>query len=215
MRRRRTPRQNVEHVLGLLHPASRGKLVAEDDFLARVVHLRTENKTTTLSGRLDRPAGEGTRDVDHILLRVSAIDPERVELEQLTPVVLIQALSLPLLLCLLLLLPFDLSSRAHRSHDRTKSASPSPSANRNRTNPWHSIWSAQRRTIAVGHAARVVQIEQHRWALCDSIEQVAEFAQRVRTDDFFVEVDEIVRLGRALGRVHVEVILPEVAHHFL
>src|SRR6266513_1884609 len=213
MRRRRTPRQNVEHVLGVLHPASRGKLVAEDDFLARVVHLRTENKTTTLSGRLDRPAGEGTRDVDHILLRVSAIYAERVELEQLTPVVLVQALSLPLLLCLLLLLPFDLSSRAHRSHDGAKSAS--PSANWNRTNPWHSVWSAQRGAIAVGHAARVVQIEQHRWALRDSVEQVAEFAQRVRTDDVLVEVDEIVRLGRALGRVDVEVILPEVGHHFL
>src|SRR5947207_1387903 len=138
MCRRRTPRQNVEHILGVLHPASRGKLVAEDDFLAGVVHLRTENETATLGRRLDRPAGEGTRDVDHILLRVSAIYAERVELEQLTPVVLVQALSLPLLLCLLLLLPLDLSSRAHRSHDRAKSV---PSAHRNRTNPRHSIWS--------------------------------------------------------------------------
>ena len=77
------------------------------------------------------------------------------------------------------------------------------------------IFRAQRRTIAVGHAARVVEIEEHRRTLRYRFEQVTEFPERVRTNDILIEVDEIVRLGRALGRVDVEVILPEIGHDFL
>src|SRR6266576_1415776 len=40
---------------------------------------------------IDRPASERTRDLDDILLRVAAIDPERVELEQLAAVILVEA----------------------------------------------------------------------------------------------------------------------------
>src|SRR6266566_9345829 len=111
--RRRTPRQDVEHILGVFHPASSRELVAEDDLLSSVVHLRTENEAATLCRWLDRPAGEGARDVDHVLLRIPAIDAQRVELEQLASVVLVQPLTLSLLLLLLLLLALHLLRGAH------------------------------------------------------------------------------------------------------
>src|SRR6266478_4501251 len=57
------------------------------------------------------------------------------------------------------------------------------------------VFRVQRRTIAVGHAARVIEIEEHRRTLRYRFEQVAEFAESVRTDDVLVEVDEIVWLG--------------------
>src|SRR6185503_21388512 len=89
--------ENVEHVLSVFHPASRGQLVAKDNLLAGVVNLRAENESATLRRRFDRPAGEGTSDVDHILLGVSAIDSQSVKLEQLPSVVFVQAWALALL----------------------------------------------------------------------------------------------------------------------
>ena len=44
--------------------------------------------------RLHRPAGERARDVDDVLLRVAAVDAERVQLEQLARVVLVDAASI-------------------------------------------------------------------------------------------------------------------------
>ena len=42
------------------------------------------------AGRSDRPAGERARHLDHVLLRVAAVDAERVQLQQLARVVLVQ-----------------------------------------------------------------------------------------------------------------------------
>src|SRR5205823_14100403 len=75
-------------------------------------------------------------------------------------------------------------------------------------------WICQMRASAVGHAARVVEIEQHRWTLRDCFEQVAEFSKRVRSNDVALVLDEVVRFGRSLRRVYVEVIEPEIGHHF-
>src|SRR5438445_13261946 len=44
---------------------------------------------------LDAPAGENARDVDHVLLRVAAVHAQRVELEQLPGVVLIDPFGHP------------------------------------------------------------------------------------------------------------------------
>src|ERR1700749_1232596 len=102
MRRRRTLRQNVQHVFGVLHSPARGETMTQHDLLAGIMHLRSEDESATLRRRLDRPAGERARDVDDILLGVSAVDAERVELQQFTPVVLVKSGVLPLLLLLLL-----------------------------------------------------------------------------------------------------------------
>src|SRR3954470_22359525 len=103
MRGRRTLGQNVQDVFGVLHPATGGKLVAEQDFLASIMDLRTEYESAALRRRFDRPAGERARDVDHVLLRIAAVDAEGVQLEQLTTVVLVQSLTLALLYWALLL----------------------------------------------------------------------------------------------------------------
>ncbi len=181
--------------------------MAEHQLLARVVHLRTENEAAALCGRLDRPAREGARDVDHVLLCVSTVDAQRVQLEQLAAVVLIQPLALSLLL--LLLLPLSLLPGPHDSHDAAKSASAE------RPSPGELVLCIERRPTAVSHAARVVQIEEHRRALRNRFEQVAEFPERAWANDVLIEIDEVVWLGRALRRVDVEVVLPEIGHDFL
>src|SRR5215211_5082910 len=48
--------------------------------------------------REDRPAGEGARHLLHVLLRVAALDAERVQLHQLARVVLVDAAPHALLL---------------------------------------------------------------------------------------------------------------------
>src|SRR5947207_755488 len=74
--------------------------MTEHHFLSGVVHLRPENESATLCRRRDRPAGEGACDVDNILLGVSAVDAEGVQLEQFATVVLVESLTLALLLLL-------------------------------------------------------------------------------------------------------------------
>ena len=141
-------------------------------------------KPPPCAGAFDRPAGERTSDVDHILLGISAIDSQGVELEQLPSVILVQAGALPLLRLLRLLsLP--------------------------------SLLSSECRPVALGHAARIVEIEKHRRTLSDRTEQVAEFSECARPHHVLIEVRQIVRLGRALLRIDAEVIFPEVGHHFL
>ena len=54
--------------------------------------MRSSKKNSRIALRLpDRPAGEGARDFDHVLLRVSAIHAERVQLHQLAAVIFVQA----------------------------------------------------------------------------------------------------------------------------
>src|ERR1051325_6827989 len=89
MRRRRMRRNDVEDLLAVVHAAARLDLVAEDDLLAGVVQRRHEAELS--APRIDRPAGKGARDVDHVLLRVTGVDAERVELEELAAVVLVEA----------------------------------------------------------------------------------------------------------------------------
>src|SRR6185436_19262052 len=46
--------------------------------------------TAPAVGWRDRPAGERARDLDHVFLRVPAIDAERVQFEELATVVFVQ-----------------------------------------------------------------------------------------------------------------------------
>jgi len=137
----------------------------------------------------------------------SVFHAERVQLEQLAAVVLVQARTLSLLLLLLLLL-LPLLLRPHGS-DRSQP----PSAER--ANAKSLVLNAQRRAIAVRHAPCIVEIEEHRRALRHCFEDVAELSERAWADDVLVEIHEVVRLGGALRRVDVEVVLPEIGHDFL
>ena len=64
-------------------------------------------------------------------------------------------------------------------------------------------------------AAGVVEIEQHGWTVRGGFEEVFEFAERERADDVPFEADEVVGHLAVLVQEDVEVIEPEIGHHFL
>src|SRR3712207_5913736 len=77
--------------------------MTEDGLLAVVVQQRMKDEAAAVlrvvreAARVeDRPAGEATRDLLHVLLRVSAVYSERVQLHQLARVVLVDAAPHPL-----------------------------------------------------------------------------------------------------------------------
>src|SRR6266481_7019258 len=84
-------RQNVQHLQAVLDAAARGDLDAEHDFRSAVVHALPEDKTGALAGSADAPAGEATRHFSDIVLRITAVHAERVQLHQLTRVILIES----------------------------------------------------------------------------------------------------------------------------
>src|SRR6185369_2312390 len=83
-------------------------LLTEHHLVAAIVEGRNEPEFTVLDdprlespacptrttapavGRRNRPARERARDLDHIFLRIAAIDAKRVQLEQLPAVVLVE-----------------------------------------------------------------------------------------------------------------------------
>ena len=91
VRGRRMRREHVEHALALVLAVSGREALAEDDLLARVVHLRPEDEPAALLRTIDGPAGQRARHFDDVFLRVAAVDAERVQFHQLAAVVLVQA----------------------------------------------------------------------------------------------------------------------------
>ena len=81
--------QQIEHALAILDPAAGRDAVAEDGLRAAVVHHRREAEAG-FGGAADRPPGERSRHLDDVLLCVAAIDAQRVQLEQLARVVLVE-----------------------------------------------------------------------------------------------------------------------------
>ena len=85
-------REDVEHLLAVGLAAARLDDVAEHHLLAGVVQARVEREAAALPRAVDRPAGERARHLGDVLLRVAAVDAERVQLHQLAAVVLVEAL---------------------------------------------------------------------------------------------------------------------------
>ena len=85
-------RQNFEHLQPVAHAAARGNGDAEHVLLAFVVHPLVEFEIRRPLRFADRPSGKAARDFSDVLLRVAAIDAQRVQFHQLAAVVLIQAL---------------------------------------------------------------------------------------------------------------------------
>src|SRR5205823_14177156 len=96
---------------------------------------------------LNRPAGERARDLSDVLLRVPAVDAERVQLHQLAPVILIQTLRRVLAL-----------RQRPRAHDAAPIHLHLPGRD------VRTVWTS---------AHPVIEIEQHRWALRGCFEQIA------------------------------------------
>jgi hypothetical protein len=88
---------DVEDFLAIFDPATGAQLVTEHDFATGVMRRRPEYEpdvgatTPTLATLVHAPPGQRSRDFNHVLLRVAAVYAERVQLEQLARVILIQA----------------------------------------------------------------------------------------------------------------------------
>ena len=85
------PRQNIEHHLSVFHAAAGGNLHAQHGLLAFVVNAIVVNEFAATVRLSDGPPGETAGYFDDVLLRVSAIDAQSVQLHQLARVVFVQA----------------------------------------------------------------------------------------------------------------------------
>ncbi len=94
------PGENVQHVLAVFPTTARFDLVTEHDLLARIVHSRLEAEAATLARTGNGPTGKAPRHGDHVVLRVAAVDAERVQLHQLATVVLVDPPFRPILILL-------------------------------------------------------------------------------------------------------------------
>src|SRR5262245_30225437 len=82
--------EDIQHsqTIGLI--AALGNRLTKDHLFFTIVHCGIELKLRNAVRFADRPAGEGSRYSDDILLRVTAIDSERVKLEQFPTVILVK-----------------------------------------------------------------------------------------------------------------------------
>src|SRR5271165_7283421 len=66
-------------------------LLAEHELRPRLVPTRIELKASAFERLVDGPSGEDFRSFGDVALRVSAIHAERVQLQQLTAIILVEA----------------------------------------------------------------------------------------------------------------------------
>src|SRR5262245_52648598 len=165
-------REDVEHLLAVGLPAARFDQVSEHDLLSRIVDTRLEDEAAALTGIGNRPAREGTRDFRHVLLRIPAVDAERVQLHQLAAVVLVQpfasvlALGSGLALALGSLAQGSLALGSLALGSLALGSDPTPPKNGRKSTPGGQTPGRGTRVRPVRVRAHpVVEIEQHRRAL--------------------------------------------------
>src|SRR5207253_7071356 len=83
--------QNVQHAFAVRDAAAGQNFVTEHDFLTVIMQSRPIEKETLLVWLLNGPATEATRDFLYVLLCVSAVDAERVQLHQLARIIFVEA----------------------------------------------------------------------------------------------------------------------------
>ena len=116
--------------------------------------IPSEREATTLRAARDGPTRQRARHVDHILLRVAAVYAQRVQLHQLSRVVLVQTTSTRR--CLLQWLQWRVLRDTLRHGCRATGRLTRIQRARCRT---------QRGTATVGHTLPVVQVVEHGRAL--------------------------------------------------
>ena len=90
MRGRRRMREDVDHPLAFADAATRSERIPENLLRLRVVERSPEDEPTALLRPGDGPAGEDPCQLGYILLRVTAVHAECVQLHQLAGVVFVQ-----------------------------------------------------------------------------------------------------------------------------
>src|SRR5580693_1965836 len=140
---------------------------------------------------LQGPSGENARYLGYILLSVAAIHAESVQFHEFAAVVFVESVALAFGLVGLAViayssLPVIIGSLGNAVGDVGVRSDAQP----------------------------VIKIKQHGWTLCGRDQQVLKLAEGMRANDVaFVAGEQVVL--RALANEYVEVIKPEVGHHFL
>ena len=80
----------IEHALAVAHPAGIDG-VTEHRLGILVVLLEMKGELGLVVGVRDRPTGESPRGLAHVVLGVAAVDAQRMQLEQLARIVLVEA----------------------------------------------------------------------------------------------------------------------------
>src|SRR5262245_44284425 len=83
-------RQNVEHTQSVFDPAPGSDAGSEHYLFAAVVDAWTEREPH-IAARADGPTREASGDFDHVFLRVSAVNSERVQFHDLASVIFVQS----------------------------------------------------------------------------------------------------------------------------
>ena len=185
----------------LVHPVARREPNAQDRLLAVVVRPLVELEASPLLRPPDAPPREDPGDLDHVLLGVAPVYAQRVQLEQLTRVVLVDPLGHPLEGAF----PLGVGLRRLPRKARHVAATAEPGT-RAEAGPCE-----RRRHGTGGHALPVIEIEEHGRASRRGEQQVRELPERARAE-------RLLDVGRrehpigALAEEHVEVIDPEVDH---
>src|SRR5262245_38661088 len=82
--------KNVDDIQPILLTTAGGKRMAEYDFFFPIVPSGIELKFGVLERIIDRPTGKSPRHRNNVLLGVTPVYSERVQLHQLTPIVFIE-----------------------------------------------------------------------------------------------------------------------------
>src|SRR5580692_12178785 len=150
-----------------------------------------ESEAATQVWLLQRPSGENARYLGYILLSVAAIHAESVQFHQFAAVVFVKSVALAFGLVRLPVIP----------------DAPLPVI-------IGSVGNAVGDVGVRSDAQPVIKIKQHGWTLCGRDQQVFKLAESMRANDIaFVACKQVV-LG-ALADEYVEVVEPEIGHHFL
>ena len=168
------------------------------------MHVAAEREAATLRTARDRPPGEGARHFDHILLRIAAVHAQRMQLHQFPRVVLVEATSPRHRLLRRL---WQRGILRHALLHRRRASRRLPRIHRPLRRP-------QRGPSAVGYALPVVEVVEHCGALGHGTEQLAEVAQRMGADRLAVVLGEEIARTILPGE-YVEMIFPEIDHHFV
>src|SRR5262249_9664169 len=93
------PSQNIEYRQAVAYATARRNRSPENYLGSLIVHPRAKDKSTVLIRAVDSPTCEAARHLLDVLLSVSSVDSERVQLHQLSSIVLIDVSLARLRLC--------------------------------------------------------------------------------------------------------------------
>src|SRR4029077_9052471 len=130
------------------------------------MHPRIEAESSTFERLVDGPSRKHLGDLGDVALRVSAIHAKRMEFQQLSSVILVQA---TVLFTLRISVGSGIAGRV----------GPSPGAIAGS----RSCGKAQSLRRVWPNAQPIIEIEQHRWALRGCDQQILKLAQGTRAND--------------------------------